>query len=94
MGASLLLANEFAQVKIELDTSGNGPRLRIEDLKTGHIGYLDALELESLAWATKGELAPLLDPAASRWRAVSAGAMDEIADPESADASGKPVRNA
>jgi hypothetical protein len=78
----LLLTSEFAKVKLDLDTSGNGTRLRIEDLKTGHIGYLDPLELESLAWATKGELAPLLDPGASRWKAISAAAVDEIANPE------------
>jgi hypothetical protein len=89
----LLLANEFAQVKVELDTAGNGPRLRIEDLKTGHVGYLDPLELESLAWATKGELAPLLDPAATRWRTISEEALDEIANPESAGSSGEHSRN-
>ncbi|MSQ70382.1 MAG: hypothetical protein EXR27_03690 [Betaproteobacteria bacterium] len=78
-----MLANEFAQVQIDLDASGNGPRLRITDLKTGHIGFLDPLELESLAWATKRELAPLLDPSASRWKIVSAETMDDIANPES-----------
>ena len=64
----MILANEFAQVQLELDSSGNGPRLCIRDLKSGHLGYLDPLELEMLAWASKDELAPLLDPAASRWR--------------------------
>lgn len=86
----MLLANEFAQVRLELDTAGNGPRLRIEDLKTGQVGYLDPLELESLAWATKGELAPLLDPAASRWKAISAEAIDEIANPGSGGAPRRP----
>jgi hypothetical protein len=64
----MILANEFARVEVELDESGNGPRLRIRDLRSGQVGYLDPLELESLAWATKGELSPLLDPARSRWK--------------------------
>ena len=72
----MILANEFAQVDIELDESGNGPRLRIRDLRTGQVGYLDPLELEYLAWATKEELAPLLDPARSRWKAVTAEHFD------------------
>ena len=62
------LANEFAHVEVELDDSGNGPRLRITDMRSGQVGYLDPLELESLAWATKAELSPLLDPARSRWK--------------------------
>lgn len=67
----MILSSEFAQVEVELDESGNGPRLRIRDLRTGQVGYLDPLELEYLAWATKEELAPLLDPARSRWKAVT-----------------------
>ena len=43
-------------------------RLRIEDLRTGHVGYLDALELETLAWLPEGALHPLLDPSLHRWR--------------------------
>jgi hypothetical protein len=62
------LRSEFAHVRLELDTSGNGPRLRIEDLKTGKVGYLDPLELECLAWAKHRELEPLLDPSSTRWR--------------------------
>ena len=65
----MILRNEFAQVEVELDETGNGPRLRIRDLRSGRVGYLDPLELEYLAWATKDELAPLLDPARSRWKA-------------------------
>jgi hypothetical protein len=72
----MILANEFAQVDIELDESGNGPRLRIKDVRTGQVGYLDPLELEYLAWATKDELAPLLDPARSRWKAVTGEHFD------------------
>ena len=53
---------------MSIDRSGNGPRLKIEDQKTGRVGYLDALELETLAWLPEGGLHPLLDPSAVRWR--------------------------
>jgi ketosteroid isomerase-like protein len=62
------IKNEFAAVAVDLDEEGNGPRLRIEDLKTDHVGYLDALELETLAWLPEGALHPLLDPSALRYR--------------------------
>ena len=78
----MILANEFAQVEVMLDEAGNGPRLRVVDLKTGKSGYLDPLELESLAWATKDELVPLMDPAASRWRSISREDLDDLASTE------------
>jgi hypothetical protein len=62
------VASEFATVSLTIDHDGNGPRLRIEDLKTGHVGYLDALELETLAWLPEGALHKLLDPSFLRWR--------------------------
>jgi len=69
MGAPLgEVASEFAAVALRVDRAGNGPRLRIEDLKTGHVGFLDALELETLAWLPEGALHGLLDPSAHRWR--------------------------
>jgi ketosteroid isomerase-like protein len=61
------IKSEFAAVDVDLDDDGNGPRLRIEDLKTGRVGYLDALELETLAWLPEGGLHPLLDPSALRF---------------------------
>ena len=63
-----VVSNEFASVSLSIDLRGNGPRLRIEDLRTGHVGYLDALELETLAWLPAGALHPLLDPSLHRWR--------------------------
>jgi 2-(1,2-epoxy-1,2-dihydrophenyl)acetyl-CoA isomerase len=60
--------SEFAAVEVDVDRAANGPRLRIEDLKTGHVGYLDALELETLAWLPEGALHPLLDPSALRFK--------------------------
>jgi hypothetical protein len=62
------LSSEFASVAISIDHDANGPRLRIEDLKTGQVGYLDPLELETLAWLPEGGLHKLLDPSLLRWR--------------------------
>jgi hypothetical protein len=63
-----VVANEFASVAVSIDRAGNSPRLRLEDLRTGRVGYLDALELETLAWLPDGALHNLLDPSAVRWR--------------------------
>ncbi|NMD61396.1 UNVERIFIED_ORG: hypothetical protein FNL38_102213 [Nocardia globerula] len=46
------LANEFAVVRVSLDTSGNGPRLLVEDVETGDRIFLSPLELASLCLAT------------------------------------------
>jgi hypothetical protein len=62
------VSSEFASVALSVNHDGNGPRLQIEDLRTGHIGYLDALELETLAWLPEGALHTLLDPSLLRWR--------------------------
>jgi hypothetical protein len=60
--------NEFAQVAVTVDGEANSPRLRLEDLKSGRVRYLDALELETLVWLPEGHLRALLDPSADRWR--------------------------
>jgi hypothetical protein len=60
--------NEFAQVAVTVDGKANSPRLRLEDLKSGRVRYLDALELETLVWLPEGHLRALLDPSADRWR--------------------------
>lgn len=62
------VSSEFASVALSVNHDGNGPRLRIEDLHTGHVGFLDALELETLAWLPEGGLHTLLDPSLQRWR--------------------------
>jgi hypothetical protein len=62
------VSSEFASVALSIDHEGNGPRLRIEDLRTGQVGFLDALELETLAWLPEGGLHKLLDPSHLRWR--------------------------
>ena len=60
--------SEFADVSVEVDTTANGPRLRLEDRRTGRIRFLDALELETIVWLPDGHLTQLLDPSADRWR--------------------------
>ncbi|MGH9035927.1 MAG: hypothetical protein ACRD0O_09190 [Acidimicrobiia bacterium] len=67
------VASEFASVALRINHDGNGPRLEIEDLRTGHVGYLDALELETLAWLPEGALHGLLDPSHTRWRSEDPG---------------------
>ncbi|MGH7001657.1 MAG: hypothetical protein ACREEA_09150 [Stellaceae bacterium] len=56
------LSSEFAAVEIARDDHGNGPRLMIRDLRSGHCVFLDPLELASIAGARHEELLPLLDP--------------------------------
>jgi len=63
-----IVANEFAEVSVRTDHQANGPRLRVEDLKTGRVRYLDPLELETIVWLPDGHLRQLLDPSADRWR--------------------------
>lgn len=63
-----VIGNEFAEVSVRIDQQANSRRLRLEDLKTGRVRYLDALELETLVWLPEGHLRKLLDPSADRWR--------------------------
>jgi hypothetical protein len=64
-----IVENEFATVAVQVDETANGPRLRLEDMRTGRVRFLDALELETLVWLPDGHLTQLLDPSADRWRA-------------------------
>lgn len=59
----LFLRNEFAATIVSVDHSANGPRLKIEDGRSGNATYLDPLELSALVTAAHHELAFLLDPA-------------------------------
>jgi hypothetical protein len=67
-GAWGVVDREFAEVKVVVDTNANGPRLRLEDRRTGRVRFLDALELETIIWLPDGHLTQLLDPSADRWR--------------------------
>lgn len=62
--------SEFAEVRVTIDRTGRGPRLRIEDLKGGRVRLLDALELETLVWLPEENLVQLLDPSSDRWRST------------------------
>lgn len=62
------MGNEFAEVAVDVDTAGNSARLRLTDLRTGRVRFLDALELETIIWLADGHLTELLDPSADRWR--------------------------
>ncbi|GGN19885.1 hypothetical protein [Streptomyces fuscichromogenes] len=68
MNESEIVGSEFAEVAVGVDTTANGPRLRLEDRRTGRVRFLDALELETLVWLPDGHLGRLLDPSADRWR--------------------------
>lgn len=63
-----VVESEFASVSVRLDTDGNSVRLRLEDLRTGRVRHLDALELETIVWLEDGRLNQLLDPSHERWR--------------------------
>jgi len=63
-----VVASEFADVRATVDTTANGPRLRLQDRRTGRVRFLDALELEMIIWLPEGHLTRLLDPSADRWR--------------------------
>ena len=67
-GDGPVIGSEFAQVSVNFDTSGNAPRLRLEDLRSGRVRYLDALELETIIWLPHERLTALMDPSAGRWR--------------------------
>ena len=67
-GIGPVVGSEFAQVSVNFDDEGNSPRLRLEDLRTGRVRFLDALELETIVWLPGRGLAELLDPSADRWR--------------------------
>ena len=67
-GVGPVVNNEFAQVSVCFDTTGNSSRLRLEDLRSGRVRYLDALELETIIWLPDERLTALIDPSAGRWR--------------------------
>jgi hypothetical protein len=67
-GGEGVVGSEFAEVSVRFDTTANAPRLRLEDLHSGRVRYLDALELETIIWLPEERLTGLLDPSRSRWR--------------------------
>jgi len=65
---SFYVGSEFAEVKVELDDSANGVRLKLTDLRGERVRYLDALELETLVWLSVDRLDELMDPSFDRWK--------------------------
>ncbi|MDQ4112397.1 MAG: hypothetical protein M3306_15055 [Actinomycetota bacterium] len=63
-----VVESEFASIAVRLDQDGNSVRLRVEDLRTGRVRHLDAVELETIVWLGEGHLTRLLDPSHERWR--------------------------
>jgi hypothetical protein len=63
-----IVRNEFAEVSVRVDGDANSPRLRLEDLRSGRVRFLDALEPETPVRRPEGNLRALLDPAADRWK--------------------------
>ena len=66
--ASRVVARATRAARYDVDSAGNSTRLRITDLRTGRVRFLDALELETLVWLPDGHLVKLLDPSADRWK--------------------------
>jgi hypothetical protein len=54
-----IVSNEFAEVSVRVDGDANSPRLRLEDLRSGRVRFLDALELETLVRLLEGDLRAL-----------------------------------
>jgi hypothetical protein len=81
-----VVASEFATVSVSVDDRGNGTRLRLEDLRTGVVRYLDALELESIVWAPDDWVRALLDPSQHRWRDADPGPTPERLRPDGPEA--------
>lgn len=67
-----VIGSEFAEISVSIDERGNAARLRLEDLRTGRVRFLDALELETIIWLPEQRLEALLDPSADRWRGEQA----------------------
>ncbi len=73
------LRSEFGAVRVEVTTDGNGPVLRITDLKSGASAHYDPLELETLVHLTPEQRIRFLDPGQTRW-AGEADASSETGD--------------
>ncbi|WP_299451085.1 hypothetical protein [uncultured Pigmentiphaga sp.] len=57
-----VLSNEFAAVRLSIDTSGQSPRLRIDDLRHDRTAWLDAFQLAALASGAAADFDMHMDP--------------------------------
>jgi hypothetical protein len=57
----LILQNEFARVRLSMDSTANGPRLRITDLREGGTTkYFDPILIEALTRIPKNIIHPYI----------------------------------
>jgi hypothetical protein len=61
MGFSIQLKSEFAVVRVSLDSSANGPRLRIRDEQAGTEILLDPLELAVFSTCVHADFAQFME---------------------------------
>jgi len=80
-GEFLELRNEFAWVRIAIDQAGNGPRLHLEDRKSGLEIRLDPLELAALAVLHHAEVALLADPSRRSPQRRAESALHQAIEP-------------
>ena len=66
-GDGAVLRSEFAAVRVSVDRSANGDRLRIEDLRSGRTFHLDPLELERLTTVRHEDLTYVVSPDRTEW---------------------------
>jgi hypothetical protein len=62
------VGSEFAEIRVEIDDTANGLRLKLTDMRNERVRHLDALELETLVWLSEERFEQLLDPSFDRWR--------------------------
>jgi hypothetical protein len=55
------VSNEFASVALDIDTRGNGPRIRVTDVQTHKEIFLDPLELSALTCCSHADLAQFME---------------------------------
>jgi len=65
--AGVVLRSEFSVVRVAVDRTANGDRLRLEDLRSGRVFWLDPLEIERLTTIRHEDLTYVVTPARSEW---------------------------
>ncbi len=62
-----MLRSEFAVVRVSVDRSANGDRLRVEDVRSGRCFHFDPLELERITTIRHQDLAYVVSPTRGEW---------------------------
>jgi hypothetical protein len=60
VGEPIVIANEFAEVRVVRVETRNGSRLMVESPKSGQWVTLDPLELESLTWQSTATFSAMI----------------------------------